>query len=344
MKAAFEHVDFGRDCSVRVYHRRLPRIPFEWHHHPEYELTLTMNSQGKRYIGDSVASYGADDLVLVPPNLPHTWASNRSIDATQSQVAIVVWFDGAWVRRLADVCPEYNGLCDLLRRASCGLAFEDGAGTRMREYLGRLLSVKPRERLQAALDVLDLLSALPATPLASPSAFAARSGATTGHESDQIDRVLSLIETQFAHPLRLSALAKASGLSERSLTRHFTQHLGESVGRYVTRVRIGHACRMLTDTQAPISVIATRSGFSNAANFNRQFKAARQMTPVEFRQQFAGTRRAQEEMSPMLTERSPSLQKRSKQGDGKRASPHAKRSSAPALNQRTTRRAVSEDA
>ncbi|MGF6484645.1 hypothetical protein QFZ91_006872 [Paraburkholderia sp. JPY419] len=211
MKAAFEHVDFGRDCSVRVYHRRLPRIPFEWHHHPEYELTLTMNSQGKRYIGDSVATYGADDLVLVPPNLPHTWASNRSIDAAHPQVAIVVWFDGAWLRRLADVCPEYNSLCDLLRRAACGLAFEEGAGARMREHLDRLLSDKPRERLQAALDVLDLLSALPATPLASPSAFDARTGAATGHESDQLNRALALIETKFAHPLRLSALAKGVG-------------------------------------------------------------------------------------------------------------------------------------
>lgn len=318
MKAAYEYVDFGQDCSVRVYHRRLRRIPFEWHHHPEYELTLTMNSQGKRYIGDSVASYGADDLVLVPPNLPHTWASNRSIDDGESEVAIVIWFDGAWVRRLADVCPEYNGLCDLLRRAACGLAFEDGAGTHMRAHLEHLLSDKPRVRLQAVLDVLDFLSALPAMPLASPSAFDARAGTPTGHEPDQINRVLALIETQFSRPLRLSTLAKASGLSERSLTRHFTQHLGESVGRYITRVRIGHACRMLTDTQTPISVIATRSGFSNAANFNRQFKASKSMTPVEFRQQFTGARHADEETAARLTERSPSLQRLEQKGDGTR--------------------------
>ena len=50
MKAAFEHVTFGEGCSVRVYHRQLQRIPFEWHHHPEYELTLTLGSAGKRYV------------------------------------------------------------------------------------------------------------------------------------------------------------------------------------------------------------------------------------------------------------------------------------------------------
>lgn len=314
MKVAYEHVDFGESCSVRVYDRRLPRIPFERHHHPEYELTLTMNSSGKRYIGDSVSVYGNDDLVLVPPDLPHTWSSSKSIDASQPQVAIVVWFDGSWVRRLADLCPEYSELRNLLRRAACGLAFEEGSGTQMRAKLDRLLSENARERLQAVLDILIWLSDLPAETLTSPSAFDARAGATSGYVPDQLNRVLSLIDTQFAHPLKLPTLAKAAGMSERTLTRHFAQHIGESVGQYITRVRIGHACRALTDTDMSISVIAARSGFPNLANFNRQFKAMKQTTPVTYRQQFFGKK---SEASPPLTERSPSLEL--KQATGKRS-------------------------
>lgn len=308
MKAAYEYVDFGTSCSVRIYHRRLPRIPFEWHHHPEYELTLTMNSRGKRYIGDSVAVYGDDDLVLVPPDMPHTWASNQSIDPSSSQVAIVIWFDDTWVRRLSDLCPEYSDLRSLLRRAVCGLVFEDGAGAHMRQYLDRLLSDNARERLAAVLDILIWLADSPATPLASPSAFVGRVGAPSGYESEQLNRVLSLIETQFERPLRLPTLARASGLSERSLTRHFLQHLGESVGQYIARVRIGHACRMLADTPLPISVVAARSGFSNVANFNRQFKVTKQMTPASYRQQFTGAKRVEDEATRSLLTRSPSLE------------------------------------
>src|SRR5258708_33966585 len=99
MKPAYEHVEFGGNCSVRVYDRRLPRIPFEWHHHPEYELTLTLNSRGRRYIGDSIAEYGADDLGLVPPDMPHTWASNKSIDPAEPQVRGVLWVSRQWARR-----------------------------------------------------------------------------------------------------------------------------------------------------------------------------------------------------------------------------------------------------
>jgi AraC-like DNA-binding protein len=303
MKPAYEHVEFGGSCSVRVYHRRLPRIPFEWHHHPEYELTLTMNSQGKRYIGDSVADYRAEDLVLVPPDLPHTWASNRSIEPSSPQVAIVVWFDGGWARRLADCCPEYEPLRRLLRKAASGLAFEPDAGAAMSARVDELLSSASRVRLAAMLDILCALADAPGRPLASPSAFEDRTGAPSGHEPERINRVLSLIDAHFTEPLRLS---------ERSLTRYFAQHIGESVGRYITRVRIGHACRMLADTLMPVSVIAARSGFASVANFNRQFKAVKEKTPAAYRRHFAATGAADANNVARLTERSPSLQGKAK--------------------------------
>lgn len=316
MKPAYEHVQFGDECSVRIYHRRLARIPFEWHHHPEYELTLTLNSQGKRYIGDSVSDYEAEDLVLVPPDLPHTWASNRSIDSSSPQVAVVIWFDGDWARRLADCCPEYGSLHRLLRRAACGLAFGPEAGAAMRARADGLLSGAPRERLAAALDILCALADAAGVPLASPSAFNGRTGAPSGHEPERINRVLAMIDARFAEPLRLAELCAAASLSERTLTRYFARHLGESVGRYITRVRIGHACRMLADTALPISVIAARSGFANIANFNRQFKAMKDATPAAYRRQFATGSVPDAIASPLVTERSPSLRRRAGRSRG----------------------------
>jgi AraC-like DNA-binding protein len=313
MKPAYEHVEFGEHSSVRIYHRRLPRIPFEWHHHPEYELTLTLNSHGRRYIGDSVAEYGADDLVLVPPDLAHTWSSNRSLDPAQPQVAIVLWFDGAWARRLADCCPEYEALHRLLRRGACGLCFPQSEAQAMRERLPDLLAPQPRRRLGAALDLLCRLADAPAQALASPGAFAgpAGAGAATGHEPERINRVLALMESRLAEPLRIADLCAAAHWSPRSLHRYFLQHLGESVGQHLTRLRIGRACRLLADTRLPVSEVAVRSGFGNLAHFNRQFKAARQTTPSAYRRQFAqqtGEQALADEAST-LDQRPPSLRR-----------------------------------
>lgn len=300
MKPAYERVTLDTGCSIRIYHRRLARIPFEWHHHPEYELTLTMNSCGKRHIGDSIADYAGDDLVLVPPDLPHTWASNRSIETGAPQVAVVVWFGGDWARRIADCCPEYEPLRRLLRKSACGLAFAPEAGLAVRQKLEALLSPSPRQRLNAVLEILCQLADMDAAPLASPAAFGAtRVGRPSGHEPERINRALDVIDARFAERLTLSELAAAATLSERTLNRYFVQHLGESVGKYLNRVRIGHACRMLADTAWPIATIAARSGFPNVANFNRQFRALRQTTPAAYRKAFEANGTSVEASMPL---------------------------------------------
>jgi len=72
MKPQFEHVTIPDGCSIRVLNRRISEIPFEWHHHPECELTLTLNSRGWRFIADHIGAYDSHDLVLIPSEMPHT--------------------------------------------------------------------------------------------------------------------------------------------------------------------------------------------------------------------------------------------------------------------------------
>ncbi|AOJ05829.1 MULTISPECIES: helix-turn-helix domain-containing protein [Burkholderia] len=284
MKPRYERIAIPEGCSVRVYRRRLAQIPFEWHHHPEYELTLTLNSRGKRFVGDHVADYAGDDLVLVPPNLPHTWASDARIDPDAPLVALVVWFDGDWAQRIADCCPEFAGLRTLLRRAAPGLAFGPDAAAEMRSRLPALVDRAPRVRLTTALDVLAFLADAHATPLATAAAYHTADGAALAPEAERLDRVLDLLDRRFHEPLRIAELAAVAHLSERSLQRRFAQHVGETIGRYLQRLRLAHAARLLASTDWPVSLVATRSGYANLANFNRQFLTARQMTPRAYRQ------------------------------------------------------------
>ena len=304
VKPQYERVTIPDGCSIRVYHRQLAQIPFEWHHHPEYELTLTMNSRGRRFVGDHIGDYSGDDLVLVPPDMPHTWASTEPIDPHEPQVAIVVWFSGDWARRMADCCPEFAALRTLLRRGAAGLKFAPEAAALMRARLEALLSDSPRARLGAALEVLSSLAETEPEPLASPavhvqgvkqaasrdaqmaSAAAASTPGGSASEAERLNRVLDLLDRRFHEPLRVAELCEAAHLSERSLHRYFVRHVGESVGRYLSRLRIGFATRQLTDTDWPIAVIATKAGFSNLANFNRQFLSARGMTPSAYRRFF----------------------------------------------------------
>jgi AraC-like DNA-binding protein len=304
MKPQFEHVTIPEGCSIRVFNRRVPEIPFEWHHHPECELTLTLNSRGWRFIADHIGAYDSHDLVLVPPEVPHTWASASAIDESGPHVAIVIWFTEPWAVRLADACPEYSSLRKLLARAAGGLSFPSHAGRMMESRLPGLLSNSARERLRTALDVLTELSESDAVPLATPQ----KAAPITADESAQLRRILNLLHERFADPIRVRDLCAVGNLSERSLHRLFARHVGENVTDYLVRLRIGRACMWLAETDRPVSAIAADAGFSNLSNFNRRFRTVWHMSPREFRRQFSknGGGLAPDEFA--LTKRSPSLE------------------------------------
>jgi AraC-like DNA-binding protein len=305
MKPQFERVTFPAGCSIRVYHRQIAEIPFEWHHHPEYELTLTLNSRGWRFVGDHIGAYTARDLVLVPPDMPHTWASTSALDEARPHSAVVVWFTGGWALKLAEVCPEFGALRSLLKSAGAGLSFPASAGAALEARLGDLLSESPGGRLRTVLDVLTELASLEAVPLA--TAHAALRSAP--EQPAQLNRILDLLHKRFTEPVRVDELCAAGNLSARSLHRLFLRHVGENVSDYLSRLRMGRASMLLVETDSPISMIAAEAGFTNLANFNRRFRELRRMTPREFRGYYVKHGRMPTAMSEAdLTKRPHSLE------------------------------------
>jgi AraC-like DNA-binding protein len=305
MRCQFEHVTFPKSCSIRVYHRQIPSIPFEWHHHPVYELTLTMNSCGWRFIGDHIARYDAHDLVLVPSDMPHTWASTAAINESLPHTALVVWFTREWALKVADACPETALLRKLINRSGAGLCFPVEAAAKMESRLPGLLSDSPLKRLHAAQELLCELADTAAMPLATQTATSPE----LCSESRQFACVLERLHRNFDSPIRLEELCKLANLSARSLHRLFVRHVGENFSDYLGRLRIGRACMLLVETERPIGVIASETGFSNLSNFNRRFREARHMTPKEFRRFVVEHGRMPDSQPGMdLTKRSPSLE------------------------------------
>jgi len=64
----------------------------------------------------------------------------------------------------------------------------------------------------------------------------------------------------------------------------------------------------LVETDRPIGIIAADAGFSNVTNFNRQFRAARHMSPREFRNYYIKHGSLPDPSGFELTKRSPSLE------------------------------------
>ncbi|SEQ42498.1 AraC-type DNA-binding protein [Devosia sp. YR412] len=284
MKSYLEHLTTDEDASWATLNRRLDdSIPFQWHHHPEFELTLTLNSSGQRFIGDHIGRYEPGDLVLIGPYLPHTWHSLDRPDAGQPHRALVMWFLPEWAERLT-ANAELRPVGAMLARAANGLKFSDAAASAIRPAVEQLFTQPPVERFLGLVSVLHTLAKdRDATPLSATAPELAPAATDRG----RIDRVLNHIHSNFAQPISMTQLADIAALSTSGLHRTFLRHTRQSVSQYLIRLRIGRACALLSSGNMPIGQIAGEVGYDSLANFNRQFKSLKSTTPREYRAAFS---------------------------------------------------------
>ncbi|MEQ1786068.1 MAG: GlxA family transcriptional regulator [Acidimicrobiales bacterium] len=91
------------------------------------------------------------------------------------------------------------------------------------------------------------------------------------------------------HPERdcsVAALARAAAMSERNFARCFTAEVGVTPARYVERVRIETARRLLEDTDDGVDAIAHAAGFGTAETMRRTFLRVVRTNPTEYRRRF----------------------------------------------------------
>ncbi|MEV5987067.1 GlxA family transcriptional regulator [Streptomyces sp. NPDC052051] len=91
------------------------------------------------------------------------------------------------------------------------------------------------------------------------------------------------------HPgddLTVESLAARARLSPRHFARAFQNETGTTPGRYVDRVRLEHARRLLEDTADGVEEISRASGYGTPESMRRAFVKALGTAPAEYRRRF----------------------------------------------------------
>ncbi len=89
-----------------------------------------------------------------------------------------------------------------------------------------------------------------------------------------------------ASELSVEALAARAHMSPRHFARAFRAETGVTPARYVERVRLEAARRLLEETSEPISAVAAACGFGTAETMRRVFLRAVEVGPAEYRRRF----------------------------------------------------------
>lgn len=287
LAAKFEQILTAEDDTFLWRIDDYPWAHSFWNFHPEFEIHLIRKSSGTAYVGDYIGDFEPGDLTVIGSNLPHDWVSHIGKDDKILGRDLVVQFDPDKLRQTSQHLPEIKRINSLLTAAQRGLRFSGTTAERAAHLLENIAGTEGLERLILFLQVLKLLAESDECEALSSPEFAPNVDAIT---LNTMQRAILYIHGHFTEKIQLPDVAVVANMSTNKFSRFFIKNTGSSFTDYVASLRIGRACRLLSETEKPITEICYEVGYTNLSNFNRSFLRHVGKSPSAYRRAAHGKR------------------------------------------------------
>ncbi len=99
----------------------------------------------------------------------------------------------------------------------------------------------------------------------------------------QFSKVIAHVEERYRSSLEVSELARIACLSESQFRKRFVKLFKISPSKFINRIRVQTAAKLLLSSKEPISEIALQCGFCDQSYFTRQFSHFFGLTPKRYR-------------------------------------------------------------
>jgi len=281
LKASLEYLHSQDNHSFWLRNFGPEAFEAPYHFHPAYELTYIVNGTGKRYIGSHQNDFGAGDLVLIGPNIPHCW---KLEPADQSDAgAIVVQFSEATLGATLLTKKELAAVSKFLEYATIGVCFENSISGSIGQQL-RILDQKTEfYRFTGLLEVLQQLSEAPTRTVFSPQNAVAIQHSVS---QQRLSPVFAYLVESYRGKVSLEKAASLAHMTPQAFCKYFKKATRKTFMETVMEYRINYAAQQLTQTDKPVSEISFQSGFPDVSFFYRAFKRMMKFSPSDYRRRF----------------------------------------------------------
>lgn len=106
-------------------------------------------------------------------------------------------------------------------------------------------------------------------------------------EYARIREMLSFLHTYYKEEISVTEIAAAAHISKTECLRCFHRFVGEPPYQYLIKYRLHMSTALLTDTNHPVTQIASDTGFASASTYIRYFRKWYGCTPGEYRRTHA---------------------------------------------------------
>ncbi|MFK5974848.1 MAG: AraC family transcriptional regulator [Flavobacteriaceae bacterium] len=272
------------DSSFTAKHYLGPHFMRTWHYHPELELVLVSKGTGIRFIGDHIEKFKDNQLILLGENLPHMWRNDEkyfSNNIASSCEAHAIHFKKDFMGNHFLSAPELKHIRDMILTSRYGINFI-GVQKRILDKIKGLSKLNSSEKLFELFNILDYLGKHRDIKVLSSGGYLK----TFEVSFERMNKVHEYIFKNFDSLITLTEVAEVAHMNPSSFSRFFKQINKKTFNEYLNEVRVGYACRLLSENKYNITRICYESGFNNISNFNRRFKIITGRTPSQYSRKF----------------------------------------------------------
>ena len=226
----------------------------------DYHVLYIAKGECRCLYGEHEYLLKSGDLVIY---LPHE-AQRYSFDEGVEVMTMWLHFSGVGVEEIFEELGLEGGILSAPSPAETEHYF--------RRMINAQSVVSSRYRISARGYLLNLLASL--------SKREGEGGAAV--YSGAVVKMLEYININWQKNISVAELAERVNLSESRAAHIFKENVGESIHRYVVRLRISGAKELMGNTDMSVAEIGRMVGFSDPLYFSRVFKAATGTSPAAY--------------------------------------------------------------
>ena len=268
--------------SFRWLEHDYPSEIARWQYHPEIEIHLIRQSTGSLIAGDYIGPFGPGQVSIMGSNLPHDWMSDLQPGEVFANRDALIQFDADWFLRVSTVIPELTGAKAFLDEISQGVIFHGETRAKAEALLESVGASTGLGQISGFFALIDLFMKAPDSDKQYLSRRWVHDHASTEGKL-AVESGIKYIFENLTQDIRMSEAARIAHMSEPTFSKYFKKASGFTFSDMVKKLRIAHSCRLLDQTKDSVAEICENVGYTNLANFNRQFLAEVGMTPTAYR-------------------------------------------------------------
>jgi len=263
------------DFFVVLYH---PNAKFDYptHYHPEFEINYVENAKGKRIVGESVNNYDGVDLVIIGPEIYHSWQSETG----GAELVVTIQFQKDLFPPSFQNKKMLTPIKEMLDRSMRGIVFSRETIAKIAPRIKMLMN---ENGFGSYLEFMSILNDMAISENQKVLCSQTFSPELDMFKSRRIRLACDYINKNYQNKIMIEDMANLIGMTNSSFCHFFKKRTRKSFVDYLNEVRIGHASVQMIQTTKTISEVCYNCGFNNISNFNRIFRTKKGLTPSEFR-------------------------------------------------------------